>query len=370
MRSGTLQYLHVSELGKIARKFPEKAREIRTGALNAVHEGHYVFVESTAEGRGGDFYELVQIAKKLRESRGKLTTLDFKLHFYPWWKKESYAIDASGVTLTKEDREYFDGLEQDHGVKLTPNQKAWYVKKAAVQKGDIRQEYPSHEEEAFEAANEEKYWLKVMLELRRKERIRDLPIIPDRPVNLLWDIGNDMTSIWFHQFIANEHRLIDFYQNSGEEMAHYLVKLQRLPYLYGGILLPHDANDTGVATHDPAATVRGIVKKAFPNCVVKVVPRTPNKLESIDRARSFLRGCWFHESNAATGIACMENYRKQWNDKTGMWRDEPFHDKYSHGSDAFMQLSDGWSLIADADFNPGKVFRGQFGRVGDREVNY
>ena len=36
MRSGTLQYLHVSEFGKICAQFPEKAREIVTGALNAV----------------------------------------------------------------------------------------------------------------------------------------------------------------------------------------------------------------------------------------------------------------------------------------------------------------------------------------------
>ena len=34
MRSGTLQYLHVSEFGKVCAKYPDKAREIVTGALN------------------------------------------------------------------------------------------------------------------------------------------------------------------------------------------------------------------------------------------------------------------------------------------------------------------------------------------------
>jgi hypothetical protein len=45
MRSGTLQYLHISEYGQVCARYPDKAREIRTGALNAVQAG-----ESTAEG--------------------------------------------------------------------------------------------------------------------------------------------------------------------------------------------------------------------------------------------------------------------------------------------------------------------------------
>src|SRR5690606_27709129 len=49
MRSSTLQYLHISEFGKICAKFPDKAREIVTGSLNALAPGQYVFIESTAE---------------------------------------------------------------------------------------------------------------------------------------------------------------------------------------------------------------------------------------------------------------------------------------------------------------------------------
>jgi len=55
MRSGTLQYLHVSEFGKICAQFPDKAHEIVTGALNAVAPGQYVVIESTAEGQEGSF---------------------------------------------------------------------------------------------------------------------------------------------------------------------------------------------------------------------------------------------------------------------------------------------------------------------------
>jgi hypothetical protein len=53
MRSGTLQYLHISEYGQLCAKFPDKAREVRTGALNTVQAGQVVFhrVDGRWEGR-------------------------------------------------------------------------------------------------------------------------------------------------------------------------------------------------------------------------------------------------------------------------------------------------------------------------------
>ena len=50
MRSGTIHILHISEFGKIAAKYPQKAEEIVTGAFEAVPSTGFIFVESTAEG--------------------------------------------------------------------------------------------------------------------------------------------------------------------------------------------------------------------------------------------------------------------------------------------------------------------------------
>ena len=44
MRS--LQYMHISEYGKRSAHFPEKARKIRTGALNTVQAGNIAFIQS------------------------------------------------------------------------------------------------------------------------------------------------------------------------------------------------------------------------------------------------------------------------------------------------------------------------------------
>ena len=63
MRSGTLQLLHISEYGQLCARFPEKAREVRTGALNTIQAGQVVFIESTAEGKEGHFYDLCEAAQ-------------------------------------------------------------------------------------------------------------------------------------------------------------------------------------------------------------------------------------------------------------------------------------------------------------------
>ena len=66
MRSGTLQYLHVSEFGKICAQYPDKAREIVTGALNTVEAGQFIVIESTAEGQEGAFYRMCQEARTFK----------------------------------------------------------------------------------------------------------------------------------------------------------------------------------------------------------------------------------------------------------------------------------------------------------------
>ena len=66
-RSGTVQILHISEFGKIAAKYPDKAIEIISGAMEAVPLDGLLFVESTAEGREGAFYDMTMVAKRLHD---------------------------------------------------------------------------------------------------------------------------------------------------------------------------------------------------------------------------------------------------------------------------------------------------------------
>ncbi|HXI99193.1 MAG TPA: terminase, partial [Gemmatimonadaceae bacterium] len=123
LRSGTLNYLHVSEYGKLCAKYPEKAREVRTGALNTIQAGQIIFIESTGEGQEGHYFELTEAARSKERSGTPLTPLDFKFHFFPWWKDPDYAMDPRDVVVPAEYVAYFAKIAKNHGIVLTPAQK-------------------------------------------------------------------------------------------------------------------------------------------------------------------------------------------------------------------------------------------------------
>jgi hypothetical protein len=335
-RSGTLQFLHISEYGKICRRYPDKASEIKLGSLPAVHAGGLVFVESTAEGTGGHFFDMVKEAEKL--GTREPNDMEFKLHFYPWWKKGSYRLNPDGVMIEPEVIDYFNDLETK-GIFVDDAQVAWYAVKRRMFKDDMKQEYPSTPEEAFSGAMEERYFGEQMAIARRQGRIVPIPILTNAGVNLYWDLGRDTTAIWFHQYAALQHRMIDYMQDAGKTLDFYAREIQKRGYLLKNIYLPHDAGDQSVVTTN---TAESEIKRLLPGVKVRVVPRIPQKYMAINAARSRISECYFHEVNCSKGIDCLDNYRKKWNESIGNWSDEPVHDQYSHGADAFQQFAQGW----------------------------
>ena len=135
-RSGTVQWLHVSEFGKICAHFPEKAREVVTGSFNAMPADSMTFIESTAEGQEGYFYDYSMDALKRQQEGLKTPKGQWKMHFFPWWGKGAYSNDDPLVTIDAESEKYFADLERDRGVRLTDSQKRWYVSKAMTQGED------------------------------------------------------------------------------------------------------------------------------------------------------------------------------------------------------------------------------------------
>jgi len=91
-RSGTYQRLLVSEFGKICAKSPDVAKEIVTGSLNTVSADQVIAIESTAEGREGYFYDFCKRAEEMQLSGKKLTKMDMRFFFFPWYEEESYRI--------------------------------------------------------------------------------------------------------------------------------------------------------------------------------------------------------------------------------------------------------------------------------------
>lgn len=340
MRSGTLNYLHISEFGKICAKYPAKSREIVTGALNAVEAGQFVFIESTAEGQEGYFHEYCQDAQNAAKEKRELTALDYKFFFYAWFGNPEYRLKGD-VKITKEDAEYFDELKERHGIELDREQKNWYVKKKQTQGDDMKREYPSTPDEAFEKSIEGAYYTKEMSKIRTDGRIREVHYLPQLPVYAFFDLGrNDATAIWFMQDDRGLYRFIRYYENNGESVQFYLRYMQSLGYVFGEIFLPHDADVVDFSRGDNKSRAQ-IVKDA--GFRVQVVSRVPDKIEAIQAVRDRLPQCYFDEESCAQGIKCLDNHRKEWDDKYGTWKDRPWRGPFKHGADAFEQFARGYT---------------------------
>lgn len=338
MRGSTLQYLHISEFGKICAKFPEKAQEIITGSLNTIAAGQYVFIESTAEGSGGYFYEICKKAQKTEKEKLRLTELDWKFFFFPWWKDPSYSlpefVEPQGYL-----KEYFQSLDAK-GINLSGAQIAWYCKKYQTQEDDMLREYPSTPDESFQGSASGLFYGRHIALARIEKRISNVPYDENALVHTSWDLGfGDNTAIWFFQLVGKEIHLIDFFQDSGKSLAEYIHEVKKRPYTYGYHIAPHD-----IAAHELSngSSRLEVAKKLGLNFTV--VDKL-TVIEGIDAARGVFPRCWFDSEKCREGIRMLENYRKEWDDRLARWSEKPIHDYASDASDAFRYLAVGLPKI-------------------------
>lgn len=345
-RGGTLYSLHVSEFGKICAKFPDKAREIVTGAFEAVGLGGTITLESTAEGKSGYFYDYCQEAEKLMLQCKELNILDWKFFFFSWWQNPQYAIESNSE-LSPRLVDYFDMLEKKHNIKTTDQQRHWYASKEKTLGDDVKREYPSIPEEAFAQSVEGAYYANQFKKLYAEGKICKLPDNSHQPVNTAWDIGvGDSTAIWFFRLIGNEIHIIDYYENSGEGLRHYMKVLKDKGYTYDKHYAPHDMNNKEFGSD--AKSRADIAREGYEidgqryKINFSVLPRGGVD-DGIEQAREVLARCVFDEVKCEEGISHLENYRKEWDDKRGCWKDRPLHDHTSHGADAFRYLANSQS---------------------------
>lgn len=344
LRSSTLQLLHISEFGKICAKYPEKAREVVSGALNTLAVGTRCIIESTAEGKEGYFYEMCQKAFRFEKENHELTPLDFKPFFFPWWKEPSYTIGVE-VDIPTDLKEYFDKLYLD-GIKLTLPQKWWYAKKYSIQKEDMFREFPSKPEEAFQASQEGYWYAREMKQLYETGHFTNVSHDKSMPVHTAWDLGQaDSCSIWFFQINRSDDiNIIDFWERTNTPLEQISRMLKEKNYNYGIHLWPHDAN-----ARDRAGVT--FAQQAFAFNLTGLILEPHGLLEGINLVRTSLSKCWFDKTKCLQGIKHLENYSKRWNSSFGGWTSDPVHNASSHAADAFRYLIAGLTHITGTSGN-------------------
>ena len=338
-RGDTLQGLHVSELGKIAKKYPEKAKELKTGAFQAVSIDNKITIESTAEGQTGLFYEMWNRATVRANSDRPLTSLDFQPIFLSWLEDpdcqlfEDYPAEPWHL-------EYQHKLEEELGIKLTEPQKNWLHAKLEELGEDFDQEYPATPERAFAQSVDGTYFKHQYRRLIDQKRIIG-PTYDDRfPVYVSFDLGlNDEMVILFAQVIDGQVIIIDEYHNVGHGIEFYINVLNNMKYAgnYKRVFLPHDANVRELGTG------RTRIETFRRNGVTNItLLKRLSFQESIQAARQLIDSMQITD-NCENMVLGIQNYRKRFDKRLGVYLPTDEHDIHSNYAASLRYMAQGLS---------------------------
>jgi phage terminase large subunit len=170
---------------------------------------------------------------------------------------------------------------------------------------------------------------KAQIQNAEKEgRFRTLPYDARYAVDVAFDLGwGDMVSMWFYQARPFQTHFIDYYENTHQNMDHYLQYMQGRGYTYGQLVFPWDGGVKHVSTGKSSADIaKG---KGFKiRLLIKGAVH-----DRIDMVRTMFPLYFFDAAKCEQGIQRLREY--QWGppSSTGTVKREPLHDINSHAGD-------------------------------------
>lgn len=253
----------------------------------------------------------------------------------PRWFAEISSIHATGALTPEQLAESLDEYVALYGEDLG--------------RAQFEQEY----ECSFNAAILGAFYAREMVAVRREGRVDAVEAIKDRAVHRAWDIGvRDDTSIWWFQVVGTQIYILDCYTASGVGVDHFaeIIEQRRKEHGWqdGTDFVPHDARVKEWGTgRTRVETMQGL------GLHPQVVPMA-GKLDGINAARKTLARCVFHPRTEETGIAALEQYRREWDDDKKAFKANEVHDWTSHLADAFRYLAMAWRELPAAPKPPPK----------------
>ena len=198
----------------------------------------------------------------------------------------------------------------------------------AVMSDDL---YQQEFECSFQAAITGSYYGAIIEQLEFDNRITNVDYDESIDVETWWDLGmNDQTSIWFAQRYKGEIRLIDYYENAGEGLDHYVNIIDQKNYEYSKHILPHDVKVRELGNYGKSR-LESLLELGIAG---EVAPKLPIE-DGIEAVRKALPNCWFDKDKCRQGIEYLKAYQKKWDDKNQCFRNKPHHNYASHCADSF-----------------------------------
>ena len=170
------------------------------------------------------------------------------------------------------------------------------------------------------------------------DQIMDFAVEPNIPVDTYWDLGiSDSMCLWLVQQVGREIRVVDCYENQGEGLQFYINWLHDWRTKHQAVLGQHYApHDIQVRELGSGKSRLETARKLGIN--FRVVPKLTIE-DGIHATRAILPKCYFNKTNCKTGLQALRRYRKEFDEKKGVYKPHPLHDWSSHYADAFRYFS-------------------------------
>jgi phage terminase large subunit len=199
------------------------------------------------------------------------------------------------------------------------------------------EQYAQEYECSFDAAILGAYFGKEIADAEAAGRIGEVPYDPAIPVHTAFDLGiGDSTAIWFWQVGPEGVRVIDSYENHGQNLAHYVAELKARPYTYGNDYVPHDAKVRDLSTgRTRVETLIQLGRKPV------VVP-DQKLMDGINAVRVSFPRIRIDAGKCKFGLEALRQYRTEYDEKAKVFKNTPKHDWTSHYADAFRYMATAW----------------------------
>ena len=330
-RSGTYQRLHVTELAEISKKYPKKVPDIIEGTIPAIPSTGRVDIESTSQGASGEFYEMFMEAYE----RGEPTIAqEYKAHFYNWtWDDEEMGKIERPLEFSEMAQgDKFSEYARRHN--LSQLQITYYYHKwLSLNKkwNALKREYPTTPHEAFEAVSEGTFYGETIGMMEQNGQIGVWPWDRALKTHTVWDLGvgkNMKVGFFQRDQLTNKVRMIDHEEGEGSwglpEMA---AKVLNKPYVFGKHFGPHDLEATDVGTGKTRMESARDIGLHF-----TLVPKQSIE-DGINAVSLWLDHLLVNKETCKKWLKSMKAYGREWDEKRGMYKDEPLHDWASHDAD-------------------------------------
>lgn len=172
-------------------------------------------------------------------------------------------------------------------------------------------------------------YAKQILAAREDGRITNVPYDPSCEVFTAWDLGfGDATAIWWLQFVGRELRWLEYYENCGEQLDHYVSIVKSKPYNYKAHYLPHDGGHGNIRGESVSIQ---LMQMGLQN---EILEREQDINAGIELTRQAMAYSVFDQNKCADGIKALEAYSYKWNEERMTFSKSPLHDWSSNGADA------------------------------------